>query len=179
MGDVGAFVLAIGAVLIGLGLLLGWINYKIDKLKEEDKLNIDIIASIIALEKAVKKLNEALRTESRSLSDTKRRLRTLEKRIDILENGHPDTDIDYGTTDDDGNITEVWFEGKRYVPEDKHDENTSTFYADNKVVAETTRPYVKRAEKLNYLYNTGLISRATYRRMIDELSLEELTHNDS
>lgn len=123
MGDISAFVLAIGAVLIGLGLLLGWINYKIDKLKEENKLNIDMIGSIIALEKAVKKLNEALKTH--------------EQRLDILEADHPDTDIDYGEVDDDANVIAVWFNGKKYVPEDKKDENTSTFYADNKVVAET------------------------------------------
>ena len=43
MGDVRAFVLARGAMLIALGLLLGWINYKIDKLKENDKLNIETI----------------------------------------------------------------------------------------------------------------------------------------
>lgn len=123
MGDISAFVLAIGAVLIGLGLLLGWINYKIDKLKEENKLNIDMIGSIIALEKAVKKLNEALKTH--------------EQRLDILEADHPDTDIDYGEVDDDANVIAVWFNGKKYVPEDKKDEDTNTFYADNKAVSET------------------------------------------
>ena len=188
MGDVRAFVLAIGAVLIGLGLLIGWINYKIDKLKEEDKLNIETIGSIIALEKAMKKLNEALRTESRSLSNYKQRLRCLERRIDILESGHPDSEFDYATTDDDGNALEVWFNGKKYVPEDKRSEDTNTFYADNKVVAETTRPeeclyiayknmggngkteqLLKRAERLDYVYSTGLISIATYRNMMEEL----------
>jgi hypothetical protein len=38
---------------------------------------------------------------------------------------------------------------------------------------------LKRVERLDYVYSTGLISVETYRRMIDELSLEELTHNDS
>lgn len=140
MGDVRAFVLAIGAVLIGLGLLFGWINYKIDKLKEEDKLNIDMIGSIIALEKAMKKMNEALKIHEFRLDHQRDERYAIKKRLDILEAGHPDTYIDYGTVDDDGNIIEVWFEGKRYVPEDKRDENTSTFYANNKVVAETTRP---------------------------------------
>lgn len=140
MGDVRAFVLAIGAVLIGLGLLLGWINYKIDKLKEEDKLNIETIGSIIVLEKAVKKLNEALKIHEHRLDHARDDIYGINERLDILEEGHPDTDIDYGEVDDQSNVVCVWFHGKKYVPEDKRDENTSTFYADNKVVDETTRP---------------------------------------
>ena len=140
MGDVPAFVLAIGAVLIGLGLLLGWINYKIDKLKEEGKLNIETIGSIIALEKAMKKLNEALKIHEFRLDHQRDERYTIKKRLDILEEGHPYTDIDYGEVDDDGNALEVWFNGKKYVPEDKRAEETSTFYADNEVVADTTRP---------------------------------------
>jgi len=140
MGDVRAFVLAMGAVLIGLGLLLGWINYKIDKLKEEDKLNIDMIGSIIALEKAMKKLNEALRSHDRRLDDQLHELSNIKERLDILESGHPDMDIDYGEVDDQGEVVCVWFNGKKYVPEDKSAEDTNTFYSDNKVVAETTRP---------------------------------------
>lgn len=140
MGDVRAFVLAIGAVLIGLGLLLGWINYKIDKLKEEDKLNIETIGSIIALEKAMKKLNAALKIHEHRLDHERDEIYGINKRLDILEEGHPDTDIDYGEVDDHGEVVCVWFEGKKYVPEDKRAEETNTFYADNKVVAETTKP---------------------------------------
>ena len=144
MGDTEVFLLIVIALIIFIGSILGWMNDKIDKLEKEDKLGIETIGSIIALEKAMKKLNEALRTESRSLSDYKRRLRCLERRIDILESGHPDSEFDYATTDDDGNALEVWFNGKKYVPEDKRSEDTNTFYADNKVVAETTRPEEKR-----------------------------------
>lgn len=127
-------------VLTGGCLVLGWINYKINKLKDESKLNIETIGSIIALEKAMKKLNEALRTESRSLSDYKQRLRSLEKRIDILESGHPNSEFDYAITDDHDNIVEVWVDGKKYILEDKPDSDVMKLYADNKVVAETTRP---------------------------------------
>lgn len=144
MGDVRAFVLAIGAVLIGLGLLFGWINYKIDKLKEEDKLNIDMIGSIIALEKAMKKLNAALKIHEHRLDHERDEIYGINKRLDILEAGHPDTAIDYGTVDDDGDITEVWFEGKKYILEDNPDEDVMKLYADNKVVSETTRPEEKR-----------------------------------
>ena len=181
------------------------LDYTVSKMKK-DRLNIDVVAAIVAIETAVKKLNEKLRCETQSLSDYKQRLKRLEKRIDILEEDHPDTDIDYGEVDDHGKVVCVWFEGKKYVPEDKRDENTSTFYADNKVVAETTKSDVnskpveyirydrmyrdigghddveqllKRAERLDYVYSTGLISIATYRRMVDELLQEELTHNDS
>lgn len=143
------------------------LDCKLSKM-EKDRLNLDVVAAIVAIEKAVKKLNEKLRYETQSLSDYKQRLKRLEKRIDILEEGHPDTDIDYGTVDDDGNVTEVWFKGKRYVPEDKRndvdytqtdgngntlavwfhgkkyvpedkrDEDTVTFYADGKVAAVET-----------------------------------------
>ena len=220
-------------VLSVFGLLLGWLNYKISKLKEDNELSIETISSIIALEKAVKKLNEALKIHEFRLDHQRDERYAIKKRLDILEAGHPDTDIDYGTVDDDGNIIEVWFEGKRYVPEDKRDEDTTTLYADNKVVAETTRPDVrccatckhywpgvnhtcnmnpfkwvssknaacnkyeeaskpveyirydrmykalggdgateeslKRIKKLNYIYNTGLISMAEYRRRWEEL----------
>lgn len=258
MGDVRAFVLAIVAILIGLGLFLGWINYKIDKLKEEDKLNIDIIGSIITLEKAMKKLNAALKIHDRRLDNHLHEISDIKDRLDILESGHPDSDIDYATLDDHDEVVEVWFEGKKYVPEDTRAEETNTFYADNKVVAETTRPeetrccatcqyyrpesgystcdlrtwlhvtkkyatmtdsacnnyektsavlvpsdkdkveyirydrmyknlggngmteqLLKRAERLDYIYSTGLMSIATYRHMVDELLQEELTHNDT
>lgn len=130
-------------VLSVFGLLLGWLNYKISKLKEDNELSIETISSIIALEKAMKKLNRALRSHDRRLDNHLHEISDIKNRLDILESGHPDTDIDYGTVDDDGNIIEVWFEGKRYVPEDKRVENTIILYADNKVVAETTRPDVK------------------------------------
>lgn len=130
-------------VLTGGCLVLGWINYKINKLKDENEFHIESIGSIIALEKAMKKLNEALRTESRSLSDYKQRLRSLEKRIDILESGHPNSEFDYAITDDHDNIVEVWVDGKKYILEDKPDSDVMKLYADNKVVAETTRPDVK------------------------------------
>lgn len=131
-------------MLVALFLLLLLANFiyldcTVSKMKK-DRLNLDVVAAIVAIETAVKKLNEKLRCETQSLSDYKQRLKRLEKRIDILENGHPDSDIDYCEVDDDNNAVAVWFEGKKYVPEDKRDENTSTFYADNKVVAETSRP---------------------------------------
>lgn len=259
MGDISAFVLSIGAVLIALGLILGWINYKIDKLKEENKLNIEMVGSIIVLEKAMKKLNAALKIHEYRLDHERDEIYGINKRLDILEEGHPDTDIDYGEVDDDGNVIAVWFEGKKYVPEDKRDEDTVTFYADGRVVTvESTKPeekrccatcqhyrpesgfstcdlrtwlhatkkyatmadsachnyektsavlvpsdkdkveyirydrmyknlggngateqLLKRAERLDYIYSTGLISIATYRHMVDELLQEELTHNDS
>lgn len=141
-------------VLSVSGLFLCWINYRIDKLKEESKLNIETIGSIIALEKAMKKLNEALRTESRSLSDYKQRLRSLEKRIDILESGHPNSEFDYAITDDHDNIVEVWVDGKKYILEDKPDSDVMKLYADNKVVAETTRPDVKCCATCQY-YRPG------------------------
>lgn len=145
------------------------LDLTISKMKK-DRLNIDVVAAIVAIETAVKKLSEKLRCETQSLSDYKQRLKRLEKRIDILEEGHPDTDIDYGEVDDhgevvcvwfegkkyvpedkrndidyvktdgDGNILAVWFHGKKFIPEDKKDEDTYTFYADGRVVAETTRP---------------------------------------
>ena len=218
MGDAGVLLLILMVVLTGGCLVLGWIDHKISKLKEENELHIETIGSIIALERAMKKLNEALRTESKSFSDYKQRLRCLERRIDILESGHPDSEFDYATTDDDGNALEVWFNGKKYVPEDKLDEDAMTVYADGRIVAETTRPDVrccatcnkyeaastpcvssdkaeyirydrmykalggdgateeslKRIKKLNYIYNTGLISMAEYRRR-----WEELKQNDS
>ena len=127
-------------VLSVFGLHLGWLNYKISKLKEDNELSIETISSIIALEKAVKKLNEALKIHEFRLDHQRDERYAIKKRLDILEAGHPDTDIDYGTVDDDGNALEVWFNGKKYVPEDKRAEETNTFYADNKVVAETTRP---------------------------------------
>lgn len=127
-------------VLSVFGLLLGWLNYKISKLKEDNELSIETISSIIALEKAMKKLNEALKIHEFRLDHQRDERYAIKKRIDILEEGHPDTDIDYGEVDDQSNVVCLWFHGKKYVPEDKRDENTSTFYADNKVVAETTRP---------------------------------------
>lgn len=226
-------------------LVLNFISLDITVSKmKKDRLNLDVVTAITALEMATKKLNEKLKYETQSLSDYKQRLKQLEKRLDILEEGHPDSDIDYGTVDDNGNITEVWFEGKRYVPEDKRNEDTNKLYADNKVVAEITRPeekhcyatckyyqpgvnhtcdmnpfkwvssknaacnkyeaastpveyirydhmykklggngmteqLLKRAERLDYIYSTGLMSIATYRHMVDELLQEELTHNDS
>jgi len=140
MGDAGVFLLIVIALIIFIGSILGWMNYKIDKLEKEDKLGIETIGSIIALEKAMKKLNEALRSHDRRLDDQLHELSNIKERLDILESGHPDSDIDYGEVDDDANVIAVWFNGKKYIPEDKLDENTSTFYADNKVVAETTRP---------------------------------------
>lgn len=160
-------------VLSVFGLLLGWLNYKISKLKEDNELSIETISSIIALEKAMKKLNEALKIHEFRLDHQRDERYAIKKRLDILEAGHPDDEIDYGTVDDDGNITEVWFEGKRYVPEDKRndidyaktdgdgnilavwfhgkkyvpedkrDEDPIVFYADGRVVAETTRPEEK------------------------------------
>lgn len=129
-------------LICGVILLLYFIylDFTVSKMKKENKLNLKMIESIIALEKAMKKLNEALKIHEFRLDHQRDERYAIKKRLDILESGHPDTDIDYSTTDADGNITEVWFEGKRYVPEDKRDENTSTFYADNKVVAETSRP---------------------------------------
>lgn len=144
MGDIEAFVLAIVAMLISVGLLLGWINYKIDKLKKDNKLSIETIGSIITLEKAMKKLNEALKIHEHRLDHERDDIYGIQRRLDILEANHPDDEINYGTVDDDGNITEVWFEGKRYVPEDKRDEDTVAFYADGRVVAKTTRPEEKR-----------------------------------
>lgn len=134
-------------MLVALFLLLLLANFiyldcTVSKMKK-DRLNLDVVTAITALEMAVKKLNEKLRYNTQSLSDYKQRLKRLEKRIDILENGHPDSDIDYCEVDDDNNVVAVWFEGKKYVPEDKRDENTSTFYADNKVVAEIAKPDVK------------------------------------
>ena len=154
MGDAGVLLLIVVALIVFIGSILGWVNYKIDKMKDENKLSIETIASIIALEKAMKKLNEALRTESRSLSNYKQRLRCLERRIDILESGHPDSEFDYATTDDDGNALEVWFNGKKYVPEDKLDEDAMTVYADGRIVAETTRPDVRCCATCQY-YRPG------------------------
>jgi hypothetical protein len=118
-------------ILLLINLVI--LDCKLSKMKK-DRLNLDVVAAIVAIETAVKKLNEKLRCETQSLSDYKQRLKKLEKRIDILEEGHPDE------VDDQSNVVCVWFHGKKYVPEDKRDENTSTFYADNKVVAETSRP---------------------------------------
>ena len=185
MGDAGVFLLIMMLVLTGfISLLLGWVSYKTYELKKDVNRFETDYALVYALEEAVKKLNEALKTHEFRLDHQRDERYAIKKRLDILESGHPDTDIDYGTVDDDGNIIEVWFEGKRYVPEDKRDEDTTTLYADNKVVAETTRPddveqLLKHAERLDYVYSTGLISIATYRRMVDELLQEELTHNDS
>jgi len=139
MGDAGVFLLIVIALIIFIGSILGWMNYKIDKLEKEDKLGIETIGSIIALEKAMKKLNEALRSHDRRLDDQLHELSNIKERLDILESGHPDSDIDYGEVDDDANVIAVWFNGKKYIPEDKWNEDTNTFHADNKVVAETTR----------------------------------------
>lgn len=133
MGDVGVFLLSMMIVLMVGSLVLGWINYKISKLKDEiDDVYIgkeNAAAAIVVLEGLIWNLNALCKDH--------------QKRLDILEAGHPDDEIDYGTVDDDGNITEIWFNGKRYVPEDKSDEDTVTFYADNKVIAETTKQDVK------------------------------------
>jgi len=114
----------------------------VSKMKK-DRLNLYVVTAITALEMAVKKLNEALRINDRRLDNHLHEISDIKNRLDILENGHPDSDIDYCEVDDDNNVVAVWFEGKKYVPEDKRDENTSTFYADNKVVAEITKPDVK------------------------------------
>lgn len=144
-------------ILLIFALIILWVSYidvTISKFKKEDKSNIEIIHSIIVLEKAMKKLNEALRFERWSLSYYKDRLRKLESRIDILESGHPDSDFDYATTDDDGNAIEIWFDGKRYIPEDKRDEDPIVIYADNKVITETTKPDVRCCARCKY-YRPG------------------------
>ena len=239
MGDAGVFLLIMMLVLTGfISLLLGWMSYKIYEFKKDVNRFETDYALVYALEEAVKKMNEVLKIHEFRLDHQRDERYAIKKRLDILESGHPDTDIDYGTVDDDGNIIEVWFECKRYVPEDKRDEDTTTLYADNKVVAETTRPDVKccatckyyrpgaehtcainplrwtssrrvnepisacnnyeeaskpveyirydrmykalggdgateeslkRIKKLNYIYNTGLISMAEYRRRWEEL----------
>ena len=134
-GDVGVFVICtIMALITSLGLILGWINYKINKCKDEiNDIYVgkeNAAAAVGVLEGLIRNLNAVCHDH--------------QKRLDILEEGHPDSEIDYGTVDNDGNITEVWFEGKRYVPEDKRDEDNVAFYADGRVVAETTRPEEKR-----------------------------------
>ena len=113
------------------------LDITVSKMKK-DRLKLDDVytrkenaaAAVRVLEGLIRNLNAMCRDH--------------QKRLDILEAGHPDSDIDYGEVDDDANVIAVWFNGKKYVPEDKRDENTSTFYADNVVVAETTRPEEKR-----------------------------------
>lgn len=214
MGDVGVFLLIMTVVLTVSCLVLGWITHKINKLKDENELNIEMIGSIVALEKAMKKLNEALRIHEHRLDHQRDDIYGIQRRLDILEANHPDSDIDYATLDDRDEVVEVWFNGKKYIPEDKLDGDTVAFYADGRIVAETTRPDVKccatsacnnyektergcysatkgqvdypyisytnmggndkteqllkRAERLDYIYRTGLISMATYRNMMEE-----------
>lgn len=142
MGDIGVLIInTIVALITVLSLILGFASYKAYKMKES--LNEDkggVIRYIPLLEEAMKKLNNALRSHDRRLDDQLHELSDIKERLDILESGHPDSDIDYGEVDDDANVIAVWFNGKKYIPEDKRNEDASTFYADNKVVAETTRP---------------------------------------
>lgn len=116
------------------------LDLSVSKMKKDNKSNIEMIGLIIALEKAMKKLNAALKSHDRRLDNHLHEISDIKDRLDILESGHPDSDIDYAALDDHDEVVCVWFEGKKYVPEDKRAEETNTFYADNKVVAETTRP---------------------------------------
>jgi hypothetical protein len=155
------FVIFVTVVIIDLIIL----DIKADKINKEIINKEQLITAFVALDKSIKKLNDGFKDH--------------EHRLDILEDDHPDTDIDYGTVDDEGNITEVWFQGKRYVPEDKVEYIRYDRMYKNLGGNGMTEQLLKRAERLDYIYSTGLISIATYRRMVDELLQEELTHNDT
>lgn len=170
------------------------LDLSVSKMKKDNKSNIEMIGLIIALEKAMKKLNAALKSHDRRLDNHLHEISDIKDRLDILESGHPDSDIDYATLDDHDEVVEVWFHGKKYVPEDKRDEDTVTFYADDRIVAETahmakaikpeeclyiayknmggndkTEELLKRVEDLNYFYNVGLMSATTYMHRWEEL----------
>lgn len=138
MGDI--VVCLISAIIVFitvLSLVFGWLSYKVNKMKASLNEDKGVIRHILLLEEAMKKLNNALRSHDRRLDDQLHELSDIKERLDILESGHPNSD--YGTVKD-GKVTELWLDGKKYVPEDKSAEETNTFYADNEVVAETTRP---------------------------------------
>lgn len=175
MGEILAVLSLIFALLVFYFLM----EYKLSKLKIRIHTLDDVYtrkenaaAAIRVLEGTIKKLNSGYRE--------------LERRIDILESGHPDSDFDYAETDDDGNVLEIWFNGKKYVSEDKRDEDVAVFYADDRIVAEInkgrrtmggngkTEELLNHIEDLNYFYNVGLMSAATYR-----YRYEELMQNDS
>lgn len=133
MGDI----FAVLSITLALIVLYVSMEYKLSKIRTRIRMLDDVYvgkenaaAAIAVLEGLIRNLNALCKDH--------------QKRLDILEADHPDDEIDYGTVDDDGNITEVWFNGKRYVPEDKRDEDAIKIYADNKVMAETTRPEEKR-----------------------------------
>jgi hypothetical protein len=152
MGYAGVFLLIMMLVLTGFtSLLLGWIVYKTYELKKDVNRFETDYAQVYALEEAVKKLNRALRSHDRRLDNHLHEISDIKNRLDILESGHPDTDIDYGEVDDDN---AVWLDGKKYVPADKRDDDTITLYADNKVVAETTKPDAKCCATCKY-YRPG------------------------
>ena len=145
VSDVGVFVIcAIMALITALSVILGWLSYKTYKMKNQFDEDEALVRYIMLLKEAEKKLNAALKIHEHRLDHQRDDIYGIQRRLDILEANHPDDEIDYGTVDDDGNITEVWFEGKRYVPEDKRDGDTVAFYADGRVMTETTRPEEKR-----------------------------------
>jgi len=95
-------------MLVALFLLLLLVNFiyldcTISKMKK-DRLKLDVVAAIIALEKAVKKLNEALKIHEHRLDHERDEIYGINKRLDILEEDHPDSDIDYGTVDDHDDV---------------------------------------------------------------------------
>lgn len=138
MGDVGVLIInTIVALIAVLSLILGFISYKTYKMKEKLDESEGTVASIIALKEAARKLNAASKIHEHRLDHERDEIYGIQKRLDILESGHPDMDIDYGEVDDDANVIAVWFNGKKYVPEDKQDEDCIKIYADNKVIAET------------------------------------------
>lgn len=146
MGDVEAFILAIVAMLISVGLLLGWINYKINKLKDEVN---DIYVRKENTAAAVRVLEGLIRNLNAVCQDH-------QKRLDILESGHPDSDFDYGALDDHDEVVELWLNGKKYVPEDKRDADSMTVYADGRIMAETTKPEEKRYCATCKYYSPGV-----------------------
>lgn len=128
------------AVLSFIFALLVWyflVEYKLSKLKTRIHMLDDIYTRKENIAAAVEVLEGLIRNLNAICRDH-------QKRLDILESDHPDSEIDYGEVDDDANVIAVWFDGKKYVPEDKKDEDAIKIYADNKVMTETTRPKENR-----------------------------------